>query len=357
MVTPITIYLPYDRNSESMSPQVRDILDGEVENWVHSDAIARDVGSPVWQIIVAGLYIQFIVLLLVFTPWLWKGYWQEFKDNWAVIMQSWQVRNPPANPSDDSNGGHQDKENPQETIKACQINTVGHIIEEVCQRPESELGKINDDHQDDEILQNFTAASGSRQPRIEPKVDGRLTVTETSQEKESLTRSSEASKNDHRDVGPHQETEPASESQQVGYWPEDDERMTIMEWTNIAHFYMFAALVFCGIHVAAWKSTFPTKEEQTVWRVLSLCSLLITFPLYFKYLWSFYRLRRTLGSEDKRVSSISWSKAYDLLFILVWFCCYATARWGIIILMFISLRALPAGSYVTVSWLASIPHI
>ncbi|KAJ6138075.1 hypothetical protein N7471_004561 [Penicillium samsonianum] len=53
----------------------------------------------------------------------------------------------------------------------------------------------------------------------------------------------------------------------------------------------------------------------------------------------------------------SWSKASDLLFNLVWFCCYATARWGSVILMFISLRALPAASYITVNWLSSIPHI
>ncbi|KAJ5834694.1 hypothetical protein N7447_000720 [Penicillium robsamsonii] len=357
MVTPITIYLPYDRNSESMSPQVRDILDGEVENWVHSDAFARDVGSPVWQIIVAGLYIPLIVLLLIFTPWLWKGYYQEFKENWAVIMKNWQVRKPPASHSDDSDGDHQDEENPQETRKACQTSKGGYINEEACQGPELEPVIINGDHQDEEIPQDITAASGSQQPRNEPKVDGRLTVTETSQGKEPFMGSSEASKNDHQDVETHQETEPASESQHVGYSPEDDERMTIMEWTNIAHFYMFAALVFCGIHVAAWNSTFPTKEEQIVWRVLSLCSLLITCPLYFKFLWLFYRFRRTLGDKEKRVSSISWSKAPDLLFVLIWFCCYATARWGIIILMFISLRALPASSYVTVNWLASIPHI
>ncbi|KAJ5384900.1 hypothetical protein N7517_002811 [Penicillium concentricum] len=60
-------------------------------------------------------------------------------------------------------------------------------------------------------------------------------------------------------------------------------------------------------------------------------------------------LRRTLGDKEKRVLSIGWSKAPGLLFVLVWFCCYATARWGCIILMFISLRALPAGSYITMS--------
>jgi hypothetical protein len=36
---------------------------------------------------------------------------------------------------------------------------------------------------------------------------------------------------------------------------------------------------------------------------------------------------------------------------------YMIARLGILALMFSSLRALPAGSYISIDWLASIPHI
>lgn len=94
-----------------------------------------------------------------------------------------------------------------------------------------------------------------------------------------------------------------------------------------------------------------------MWRVFSLVALFITWPLYLKYLWSFYCLRRTLDDKEERVSSASWSKPSDLFFSVMWLICYATARWGSIVLMFISLRALPAGSYTTVDWLSSIPHI
>lgn len=111
------------------------------------------------------------------------------------------------------------------------------------------------------------------------------------------------------------------------------------------------------MEIRRWNSTFPTREEQIVWRVFSLVALIITWPLYFKYLWSFYCLWRILDDKEERVSSDSWSKPSDLFFVLMWLFCYATARWGSVILMFISLRALPAGSYTTVDWLSSIPHI
>ncbi|KAJ5163247.1 uncharacterized protein N7500_005077 [Penicillium coprophilum] len=257
MVTPITIYLPYDRDSESMPPQVRDILNEKVENWVHSDAFERDTGSPVWQIIVKGFHVQHIVLSLVFSPWLWKGFWQEFKDDWAVIIQNWQARKPPARHSDGSNGGHQDEENPQETEKACQTKNGSHIDRKICHGPEPEPFVINGDHRNEEIPRDIIAVSGSQQPRNGPKVDEILTVTETCQGEEPPVRSSEASRIDYQDVETHQEIEPPYESRHAGHSPEDDERMTITEWTNITHFYMFAALVFCGIHVAAYVLPFP----------------------------------------------------------------------------------------------------
>ncbi|KAK4863607.1 hypothetical protein LT330_002385 [Penicillium expansum] len=348
MVTPITIYLPYDRDSESMPPQVRDILDQEVGNWVHSDAIARDSGSPIWQIIVASFHFQLTLLSIICAPWSWNRKWEELKEKLEVRIQ-----NATAKSSNARNGGHQDEETPQETNEASHTNHGSYINQELCNEPKSEPVIINGDDQGEKIPHGVIAASESQQPKNEPKVDEKLAVMETSQGKEPLVRSSETSRNDNKDL----ETEPASKPQKMRNSIEDDEKLTITEWTNIAHFYMFGGLAFCGIHVAAWNSTFPTRQEQIVWRVFSLFALFIIWPLYLKYLWAFYCLQRTSDDKEKRVSSASWSKAFDLLFVLVWFCCYATARWGSIILMFISLRALPAGSYTTVDWLSSIPHI
>lgn len=346
------IYLPYDRDSESLPPQVRDILDAEVRDWVHSDAIARDTESLVWQIIVTSFHFQLTVLSIICAPWLWNRNWEVLKDKLEV-----RIRNATAKPSDASNDGHQDEESPRQTEKASHANYGNDIDREVCDEPESEPVNTNGDYQDEEIPCGVIAASGSQKPRNEPKVDGILTGKETSQGKEPLRKPSEASRNDYGELETHQETKLESKPQKMRNLLEDDEKLTIMQWTNIAHFYMFVGLVFCGIHVAAWNSTFPTQEEQIVWRVFSLVALFITWPLYLKYLWSFYCLRRTLDDKEKRVSSDSWSKPSDLFFNLMWLCCYATARWGSVILMFISLRELPAGSYITVDWLSSIPHI
>ncbi|KAJ5406526.1 hypothetical protein N7465_007810 [Penicillium sp. CMV-2018d] len=349
MVTPITIYLPYDRDSESLPPQVRDILDAEVGNWVHSDAIARDTGSPVWHIIVASFYFQLKVISVICAPWSWNRNWQVVKDRLKVSLQN-------AN-----NGSHQDEESPRQTEKASHANYGSHIDKELRDEPESEPVNIEGDYQDEEIPHGVIAASRSQQPGNEPKVDGVLAGTETSQGEEPSRKPSEDSRNDHRELEPqqetHQETELESEPQGPMDSMENDEKLTVMEWTNITHFYMFGGLVFCGIHVAAWNSTFPTREEQIVWRVFSLVALSLTWPLYLKYLWLFYCLWRTLDDKEKRVSSASWSKPSDLFLYLMWFCCYGTARWGSVILMFISLRALPADSYITVDWLSSIPHI
>ncbi|KAJ5615831.1 hypothetical protein N7537_000945 [Penicillium hordei] len=356
MVTPITIYLPYDRDSESLPPQVRDILDAQVENWVHSDAIARDTESPVWQIIVTTFRFQLHLLSVICAPWSWNRNWEVLKDKLEV-----RIRNATAKPSDASNGSHQDEESPRQSEEPSHANPGSHIDRKLCDEPEPEPVNINGDYQDEEIPHGVIAASGPQQPSNEPKVDGILARKETSQGKELSRKPSEASRNGHRELETlqktHKETELESKTQKMKDSMEDDEKLTIMEWTNITHFYMFSGLVFCGIHVAAWNSTFPTQAEQIVWRVFSLVALFITWPLYLRYLWSFHCLRRTLDDKEERVSSASWSKPSDLFWNLMWFCCYATARWGSVILMFISLRALPAGSYITVDWLSSIPHI
>lgn len=167
------------------------------------------------------------------------------------------IQNASSKPSDASNGGHKDEENPRETEKAYPTNNGSHIDKELCDEPESEPVILNGDHQDEEIPHGVIAASGSQQQRNGQEVDGRLIATETCQVKEPLMRSSEASRNNHRDVETHQKTEPASKPQKLRNSVEGDERLTIMEWTKIAHFYMFGGVVFCGIYVAAYVLLYP----------------------------------------------------------------------------------------------------
>jgi hypothetical protein len=93
--------------------------------------------------------------------------------------------------------------------------------------------------------------SGCLQPSNGPRDEETLTVSEEPQETNPSTTLSDTSNTHHPDTEP-QKDEPDTESQKPSNTVEDDEKLTITEWTNIAHFYMFVALVFCGMHVAAY---------------------------------------------------------------------------------------------------------
>lgn len=79
--------------------------------------------------------------------------------------------------------------------------------------------------------------------------------------------------------------------------------------------------------------------------------------MYGLFVWAFIRFWSLHPDNTKRsfVKSAHREKAQALTLLL--FPLYAISRVGCIILMFISLRALPIRSYVTVDWLATIPHV
>lgn len=78
--------------------------------------------------------------------------------------------------------------------------------------------------------------------------------------------------------------------------------------------------------------------------------------MYFVYAWRHYRIYRSLADKTKPVTG-EWHTQKTVAFTWCWFFVYATARWGNLILMFTSLRALPAASYVAIDWLSTVPHI
>jgi hypothetical protein len=82
----------------------------------------------------------------------------------------------------------------------------------------------------------------------------------------------------------------------------------------------------------------------------------MAWPLYFMYAWRDYRIYRSLAEKTKPVT-IEWLSHQTVAFTWCWFLVYAIARLGNLILMFTSLRALPAASYVSIDWLSTIPHI
>ncbi|KAH8792927.1 hypothetical protein DL96DRAFT_1691743 [Flagelloscypha sp. PMI_526] len=102
---------------------------------------------------------------------------------------------------------------------------------------------------------------------------------------------------------------------------------------------MLVAFVLSGIHFLAWGSTFPTELEQHIWRLTALChiaSLGLATPVI---IWAIKTKRRVEPS------------------FLLWFLLPSwLSRLVLVGLSVASLRALPAGAYITPTWTTLIPH-
>lgn len=83
----------------------------------------------------------------------------------------------------------------------------------------------------------------------------------------------------------------------------------------------------------------------------------LPFPVALQCLWIHWKLYRESGDKDCLISNSDGYGIWEAMFFIGLFLVYSTARWGNIILMFTSLRALPTESYIAIDWLSSIPHI
>jgi hypothetical protein len=104
-------------------------------------------------------------------------------------------------------------------------------------------------------------------------------------------------------------------------------------------------LVFCCIHIFAWNYTFSSNAERILWRIcnvgaagIPIVCLAIVYirsiaPAKFDALWAF---------------------VLALYILLISF--YSFARLAVVVMLFTTLRALPARSYVTPDWGKVIPH-
>ncbi|KAH8695530.1 hypothetical protein BGW36DRAFT_398744 [Talaromyces proteolyticus] len=123
---------------------------------------------------------------------------------------------------------------------------------------------------------------------------------------------------------------------------------------------LLASLAFSAIHIAAWNSSFPTPAERLAWRVLSVISICLCLPMFLVMQMPF--LRGWLASFQLP-GLPSFDNPYpdetkpEIVVLVILLFTYALARIGTFVLMIMSLRALPAGSYVSIDWLKSIPHI
>ncbi|KAM5341708.1 hypothetical protein ACJ41O_014739 [Fusarium nematophilum] len=111
--------------------------------------------------------------------------------------------------------------------------------------------------------------------------------------------------------------------------------------------------IYGGIHLLAVNSPFPSKLEQLLWKIASF-DIIATMPVFF--------MLTAVGSgisrrffEYESIAEDSWATFYKLPGHIM-FIAYGLSRAFLVVESFISLRAVPIGTYWTPSWLQTIPH-
>lgn len=110
---------------------------------------------------------------------------------------------------------------------------------------------------------------------------------------------------------------------------------------------------FAGIHMCAWNWTFPSQLIQTLWRVFSLATLIVTFllPLLMPLVNAFSNCLQDRHTISKAVGEgIIW---VVLILILA---LYVVSRLGILVLTFYCFSSMPETVYTRLDWTGFIPH-
>ncbi|KAG1836054.1 hypothetical protein DFJ58DRAFT_670048 [Suillus subalutaceus] len=115
-------------------------------------------------------------------------------------------------------------------------------------------------------------------------------------------------------------------------------------------------MVFGAIHCLGWNFLFQRHTEQILWRVASI-GMVCSPPLV--PLCIFQAMLGTVRTEDRLLplENGRWISDPALFFGVLFTEFYVFARVTIIVLMFLSLRSLPPGTYDTVAWTQFIPHV
>ncbi|KAH8691169.1 hypothetical protein BGW36DRAFT_400515 [Talaromyces proteolyticus] len=127
-------------------------------------------------------------------------------------------------------------------------------------------------------------------------------------------------------------------------------------------FAILAAILFCCVHIAAWNFLFPTQTEQIAWRIFTLIAVSMACvaylvgqaPLFARLLAKIISIPSCMKALVDPTASFTMLEIYLNVGAYQVYC---VARLGIFALMLSSLRALPVGCYISIDWLASIPHL
>ncbi|KAF2185266.1 hypothetical protein K469DRAFT_708051 [Zopfia rhizophila CBS 207.26] len=135
-----------------------------------------------------------------------------------------------------------------------------------------------------------------------------------------------------------------------------------LSWLQSAYGILFV-LAFIGIHLIGWNFVFPTPVERILWRIaaLALQGLILVYlvalptaPFICRRLaWLMYGKKVSTALEFAALLP-RWAKLAMAIPVAL---TYTLARAYIILEGFISLRALPAVLFTSVSWSQFIPHL
>ncbi|KAJ7292836.1 hypothetical protein C8J57DRAFT_8112 [Mycena rebaudengoi] len=105
------------------------------------------------------------------------------------------------------------------------------------------------------------------------------------------------------------------------------------------------ALVFGGIHCAAWNSTFPSTAEMWIWRVASIATSLIPALIYL-----FNQCLDRLSTRPTK-----WAKVLAAVARILFLALYLCSRVALFTLSWTSVRTLPPGALKNFKWAGYIP--
>jgi hypothetical protein len=112
----------------------------------------------------------------------------------------------------------------------------------------------------------------------------------------------------------------------------------------------FITACYASLHATAWHFSFPSKNEQILWRVSALTIASTCFA---------FLLCDILSSVDEWRENHYFTSLWSLVLIVGcgFLTAYCFARFFIVLEAFISLRKLPLSAYDTPRWATLLPHL
>ncbi|RSM00461.1 hypothetical protein CDV31_011785 [Fusarium ambrosium] len=111
---------------------------------------------------------------------------------------------------------------------------------------------------------------------------------------------------------------------------------------------LFLSGIYGGVHLSAWRSTFPSIHEEILWKV-SCIYIAAVLPVYFIIGPAMSDVAFWSGPET--FTAVGMSTVISLVLLA-----YGVARVFIIVESFISLRLVPLGVYISPTWVQMFPH-